>query len=470
MHRREQRKTGTISPIQAGLNGNGNNFDRKIKVEGLRDIKIIPGNGKLPREVDVTPDLAAFKMSNRIGRLVSGGHVTLHEYIAKIMACFNRFERFSIYIDRSQFMSLFESQWMRKAKNGARKSELSHYLTVDRNNGTYSPRAIESYVLSGESKSVEVFRESKPTLINYDEGDLLEFTNMDPDSDICVYDTVVSPRTGMKAFFPIPYGDPARSIGLNIMEGDLTLRGSRLRGLANLYLSGIPFASASALIADQLMHRFDWTTQLSRKEDFEYHFRNLVHNLIKGEFRNGFLLLVDIDKFKEINTKYGLYIGDVLLGQIAAVIRDNVREKNVKEEEKPGKEKRKDGKETKPDIIARWGGDEFGVLISDDGKGKEVTEKKIKEIASRLKAAVSAAYVKLPTEGSDGFDKISRNCSIGVVPLKELIRKIDFEDEEDCCVQIFQKSNEMLDQAKAAGRNGVYRTKVEGNRIIGVPF
>ena len=124
--RRRGKSTGTFHPVQIAVTGDQtrNGFqitDRRVLCEGPRDIKVFPGRGRLPdREVDVTPDLAAFKMSNRIGRVISGGHVALHEYIAKIMACFTRFERFSIFIDRTKFRSLFESQWMRKdPKNGS---------------------------------------------------------------------------------------------------------------------------------------------------------------------------------------------------------------------------------------------------------------------------------------------------------------------------------------------------------------
>jgi len=465
MKRRMGRITGTVYPVVLGTNGsasgngNGNMKERQLLVEGPRDMKTIPGKGKLPeREVDVTPDLPAFKMSNRIGRLISGGHVELHEYIAKIMGCFDRFERFSIYVDRSKFRSLFESQWMRSgSKNGASQSRLTHYLTVDRNkDGTFSPRAIDSYVLEGRRKSITVFRQCKPTLIHYGPNEMLVFNNMDPDSDRCTYDYVEqSGRTGMKAFFPIPYGEPARAIGLNIMEGDLTLRGSQVEGLSRLYLSAIPFASASALIAEQLMHRFDWTTQLSRKEDFEYHFRNLVSNLLKRRVRNGYLLLVDIDKFKEINTRYGLYIGDMLLGRIANAIKSRVK---------------------KADIISRWGGDEFGVLLTDEASESEVNDEEVTKIAIRLKQEVSAAYVKLPNEGSSNekgsgsYDSISRNCSIGVVNLRDLMDVLKFDGLEDCCVQIFQHCNNMLDRAKREGRNGVYHMRVQEGKIVEVSY
>lgn len=56
------------------------------------------------------------------------------------------------------------------------------------------------------------------------------------------------------------------------------------------------------------------------------------------------LIFVDVDKFKLFNDEYGHQNGDVLLRELGALMRDNVRQK---------------------DIVARWGGEEF-VIVSPD--------------------------------------------------------------------------------------------------------
>jgi diguanylate cyclase (GGDEF)-like protein len=65
------------------------------------------------------------------------------------------------------------------------------------------------------------------------------------------------------------------------------------------------------------------------------------------------VLMVDIDRFKEINDNYGHAAGDGVLRHLARVLQDNLR---------------------RIDIICRYGGDEFVVLMPDTGveQAKEV--------------------------------------------------------------------------------------------------
>jgi diguanylate cyclase (GGDEF)-like protein len=52
--------------------------------------------------------------------------------------------------------------------------------------------------------------------------------------------------------------------------------------------------------------------------------------------------MVDVDGFKTVNDTYGHAIGDVLLSDLAAILKKNTR---------------------KMDVVSRWGGDEFAIIF-----------------------------------------------------------------------------------------------------------
>ncbi|HOJ11813.1 MAG TPA: GGDEF domain-containing protein [Clostridiales bacterium] len=54
------------------------------------------------------------------------------------------------------------------------------------------------------------------------------------------------------------------------------------------------------------------------------------------------LILIDIDNFKNINDTYGHLMGDQVLQQLAQILQNSTRKK---------------------DIIARWGGEEFAIIL-----------------------------------------------------------------------------------------------------------
>jgi diguanylate cyclase (GGDEF)-like protein len=74
------------------------------------------------------------------------------------------------------------------------------------------------------------------------------------------------------------------------------------------------------------------------------------------------LIFVDVDKFKLFNDEYGHQNGDVLLRELSAFMRDNVRQK---------------------DVVARWGGEEF-VIVS-PGTNDKIAFR----LAESLRAAIS---------------------------------------------------------------------------------
>lgn len=68
-------------------------------------------------------------------------------------------------------------------------------------------------------------------------------------------------------------------------------------------------------------------------------------------------LMIDVNKFKDVNDSYSHAMGDQVLEEIGNVIKANVRE---------------------PDTVFRYGGDEFLILLPETGKGSEVVAHRLR--------------------------------------------------------------------------------------------
>jgi len=125
-------------------------------------------------------------------------------------------------------------------------------------------------------------------------------------------------------------------------------------------------------------------------------------------------LMIDIDGFKLCNDLYGHLTGDEALRQIAALIKDSVRD---------------------TDIVSRYGGEEFCVLLPETGY----------EGAMRLAERIRSAIGDQPL--SVGKRPVSITVSIGVWATRD---KEDLEPDA-----VLGYADAALMQAKAAGKNRV---------------
>jgi diguanylate cyclase (GGDEF)-like protein len=102
--------------------------------------------------------------------------------------------------------------------------------------------------------------------------------------------------------------------------------------------------------------------------------------LLEPEGRPQALLLLDLDKFKEVNDSLGYHAGDLLLVQVGARLREHLRT---------------------GDLLARLGGDEFAVLLEVTGHDEAT------HVAVKLRAALAEPFalegVALHTSASVGI-------------------------------------------------------------------
>jgi two-component system cell cycle response regulator len=112
------------------------------------------------------------------------------------------------------------------------------------------------------------------------------------------------------------------------------------------------------------------------------------------------LLLIDIDRFKSFNDRFGHQLGDEVLKAVAHKIRSNTRD---------------------VDLVARYGGEEFCVIL------QEIGEDEIGAYAERIREAVASARIAVPGERSQGVTvSIGAAVSQGGEPgAHEFIRRAD---------------------------------------------
>jgi diguanylate cyclase (GGDEF)-like protein len=101
----------------------------------------------------------------------------------------------------------------------------------------------------------------------------------------------------------------------------------------------------------------DSTTEVYNRSFFEDYLKSKEHS-----FSNSAIIMLDVDKFKLINDKFGHSFADSALKYVSSVIKKHIRSS---------------------DVVARYGGDEFIILMDD------VTRSTVENIANRIQKKIS---------------------------------------------------------------------------------
>lgn len=133
------------------------------------------------------------------------------------------------------------------------------------------------------------------------------------------------------------------------------------------------------------------------------------------------VLMVDVDNFKKYNDHYGHQAGDACLRAVAACLGQCIQQVN-------------DDRTAPGAFVARYGGEEFAVIIPDAPSGTHA------DVAAKLVQAVAAQGI--PHEKNGEYGKVT--ISIGAACLDPAAGEVK---------QVFRASDQLLYQAKNAGRN-----------------
>lgn len=153
----------------------------------------------------------------------------------------------------------------------------------------------------------------------------------------------------------------------------------------------------------------DMLSGLHNRRFFMESFRNALQEA-KETARPLAVMIADIDRFKAINDRYGHPAGDEVIRTLSGLFHRELRG---------------------ADIVARIGGEEFGVLLPD------TDTKEASAIAERLRKATESLHLS----GMKTIDTIT--ISIGISVSKE----------NDTAEILFKKADTALYRAKRSGRN-----------------
>lgn len=215
-----------------------------------------------------------------------------------------------------------------------------------------------------------------------------------------------------KYIIPIKLNKITKSI-FRFMRQDTVITALDDTQVAVLIYDTTPLLEANAVIETQLklvekQARTDGLTQCYNKTMFN----ELLAIEIKKAARHDYtfsMIILDIDNFKSVNDTFGHLVGDYVLKELAAISSKSIRES---------------------DIFARWGGEEFCILLPQTGIEKAVG------VADKVRRIVAA---------HDFGEAGRQQCSFGVAQYSEDSRQSD----------LVRHADEALYHAKHNGKNRV---------------
>jgi len=162
----------------------------------------------------------------------------------------------------------------------------------------------------------------------------------------------------------------------------------------------------SALKREGHFARTDFLTGVPNRK----HFIEIGSDLLTKSIVPFTIVYIDLDNFKDINNKYGHYTGNIALQVVAHTISSNLRIN---------------------DVVARFGGDEFGILLPD--AGYEESELIIQRIQKEI--------IEITKEKS--------------FPVTLSIGMITFTAPANNIIEALRQTDELMYSVKRTGKNAI---------------
>ena len=153
----------------------------------------------------------------------------------------------------------------------------------------------------------------------------------------------------------------------------------------------------------------DFLTKLYNRRKFDSLIEYEIKQIQRYHDKDLCLVVLDIDGFKYINDTYGHDIGDIILKDLAKIIKLSIRDS---------------------DTACRWGGEEFAISLSHTDINDSLL------VAQKIRQTI---------ESYTFIQELKITCSIGVSQLHSA----------DTYIELFKRADEALYKAKNNGKNRV---------------
>ncbi|MEN8172775.1 MAG: histidine kinase N-terminal 7TM domain-containing protein [Chloroflexota bacterium] len=232
------------------------------------------------------------------------------------------------------------------------------------------------------------------------------------------------PHNHIRGWLGVPLLVRDKMIGLlaldSIKPGQFTKNHARL---ANAFASQVAIVLENARLYEET-HRLAITDSLTNTFN-RRHFLTLATREYERACRYQrplSLIMMDLDRFKEINDTYGHIVGDQVLQTITKICKENLRD---------------------TDIIGRYGGEEFTILLPETPGRKHGDTESINSaeaVSERLRYMIENTPIKTVN------NMINITVSIGIAEL---------HSDCDSIQTLIDYADQALYQAKRSGRNQV---------------
>ena len=173
---------------------------------------------------------------------------------------------------------------------------------------------------------------------------------------------------------------------------------------------------------------YDALTQLPNRRLLQDRFSQVL-SACRRNNRFAALMFIDLDNFKPLNDEHGHDVGDILLIEVAHRIASCVRE---------------------VDTVARFGGDEFVVLLSELDADKTISKTQAGVVAEKIRQLLGEVY-RLPVLKQGSLEPI-----IVEHPCTACLGVVLFNNHGASQENLLRLADSAMYQAKSAGRNRVH--------------